>query len=147
MLKDKHLNRYPYQPKSKFMEALNLRNISVHDADEICIIDDSEIPRMLSKKVCERTLPNIPLRIFENVHSALQYLSYAAPRKRVIFLDLYMPELNGWDFIQSYEPEWYETIYLLTTSDLETDKEKAAALPQISGYLMKPLTINMLKKL
>jgi response regulator of citrate/malate metabolism len=128
------------------MEA-TAKKVSICDVEEICIIDDSCIPRTISQKVCEFALPNIPIRTFENVDSAIIYLRSSAPKKRTIFLDLYMPDKNGWDFLSLYEPNYYENLYLLTTSEDARDMERAKQFPTITDYLIKPLSIQKVKTL
>lgn len=130
------------------MEALpRFNKISTCEVDEICIIDDSSIPRKLSQRACEFALPHIPIKTFENVDSAIIYLKSSEPRKRTIFLDLYMPDKNGWDFLDLYQPQWHENIYLLTTSEDERDIQKSKQFTTVTDYLIKPLSIQKVKTL
>jgi response regulator of citrate/malate metabolism len=127
--------------------ATNVNKISICEVDEICIIDDSSIPRTISQKVCEYALPNIPIKTFENVDSAIFYLRSAPLKKRTIFLDLYMPEKNGWDFLSLYEPQIHENLYLLTTSEDDQDIQKSKQYPFVVDYLIKPLSPHKVKML
>lgn len=129
------------------MEAHQLKKVSIREADEICIIDDSAFPRKLSQRACEFALPHIPIKTFENVDSAISYLQNSVPRKRTILLDLYMPDKNGWDFLNLYQPNWCENIYLLTTSEDERDIEKSKLFTSVTDYLIKPLSIQKVKTL
>jgi response regulator of citrate/malate metabolism len=131
----------------KIMEAPAMRKLSICDAEEICIIDDSCIPRTISQKVCEFALPNIPIRTFENVDSAILYLRSSEPKKRTIFLDLYMPDKNGWDFLAQYAPGPFENVYMLTTSEDQNDIEKSKSYTSITDYLIKPLSIQKVRTL
>lgn len=129
------------------MESSPLKKVSICDADEICIIDDSVMPRKLSQRACEFALPHIPIRTFENVDSALSYLENSEPRKRTIFLDLYMPDKNGWDFLNLYHPHLNENIYLLTSSEDKRDIQKSKQFSSVTDYLIKPLSIKKVKTL
>lgn len=130
------------------MEAVtHFKKVSIREVDEICIIDDSSIPRKLSQRACEFALPHIPIKTFDNVDSAILYLRSSEPRKRTIFLDLYMPDKNGWDFLNQYQPNWYENIYLLTTSEDELDIQRSKEFATVSDYLIKPLSIQKVKTL
>lgn len=129
------------------MQVPAMTKLSICEAEEICIIDDSSIPRTISQKVCEFALPHIPIRTFENVDSAILYLKSSEPKKRTILLDLYMPDKNGWDFLSQYEPAWHENIYLLTSSEDERDIEKSKQFSSIVDYLVKPLSIQKVKTL
>lgn len=127
--------------------AFKYNTISINDVDEICIIDDSLIPRALSEKVCKITLPQIPVRSFDSVDSAILYLQEASPRKRTIFLDLEMPEKDGWDFLNLYTLNWYENLYILSSSENEKDIEKSKRFPVVIDYLIKPLKPEVIKHL
>jgi response regulator of citrate/malate metabolism len=129
------------------MEMPQLKKMSICEVDEICIIDDSSIPRKLSQRACEFALPHIPIKTFENVDSAIVYLKNSEPRKRTILLDLYMPDKNGWDFLDQYQPRWHENIYLLTTSECENDIQKSKQYTTVTDYLIKPLSIHKVKTL
>lgn len=129
------------------MEAPAMKKLSICDVDEICIIDDSSIPRTISQKVCEFALPHITIKTFENVDSAILYLRSTEPKKRTILLDLYMPDKNGWDFLSQYEPTWNENIYLLTSSEDKQDIEKSKQFTSVTDYLIKPLSIDKVKTL
>ncbi len=127
--------------------AFKHNTISINDVDEICIIDDSLIPRALSEKVCKIALPQIPVRSFESVDSAIHYLEQAAPRKRTIFLDLEMPDKNGWDFLNLYRLHWYESLYILSSSECANDIEMSKKFPVVIDYLIKPLKPEIIKHL
>ena len=67
-----------------------------------------------------------------------------------IFLDINMPEMNGWEFlneIKSFVSPQNTTIYLLTSSINKLDKEKATHFPIINQYLSKPICKEILKKI
>lgn len=129
------------------MEIPQFKKVSICEVDEICIIDDSSIPRKLSQRACEFALPHIPIKTFDSVDSAILYLKHSEPRKRTILLDLYMPHKNGWDFLDLYQPRCHENIYLLTTSEDQRDIQKAKAFSAVTDYLIKPLSIQKVKTL
>lgn len=120
----------------------------LRESEEICIIDDSPAPMAITKKICERILPNVPIKTFPDVDSAIEYLnSVLIVTKRTIFLDLYMPEKDGWNFLELYTPSPLETIYILSSSDAESDLSKARQHAKVADYLMKPLTISQINGL
>ncbi len=90
---------------------------------------------------------------FENIvlaknsgKEALQYLkSKKEPHPDLIFLDINMPGMNGWEFLQEYnkldkELQSRVTIIMLTTSENSDDQEKAKKYTLVSDYITKPLT-------
>ena len=67
----------------------------------------------------------------------------------IIFLDLNMPGLNGWDFINQYRQIkanriMASKIFILTTSINPDDKIKAQQLEIVAGFRSKPLTKDMI---
>jgi CheY-like chemotaxis protein len=77
---------------------------------------------------------------------ALEYLkSKRDPHSDLIFLDINMPGMNGWEFLQEYnaldkELQGQAVIIMLTTSDNADDVAKAGSWSFISDYITKPLT-------
>jgi CheY-like chemotaxis protein len=64
-----------------------------------------------------------------------------APRPRVILLDLNMPRMNGFEFLQHTraDPALHdEVIFVLTTSDADSDRARAYD-ENIAGYMVKSL--------
>jgi len=82
---------------------------------------------------------------------ALQHLrSKAEPHADLIFLDINMPGMDGWEFIEEYKKLDKELrskiiIVMLTTSDHPDDKMMAQTNNMISEFKTKPLTKNILE--
>ncbi|QKG51352.1 response regulator [Hymenobacter sp. BRD67] len=65
-------------------------------------------------------------------------------RPSLVMLDLNMPRLNGLEMLKILraDPEFKDlTVFIMTTSDLDTDRIGASDLG-ISGYIIKPLTFD-----
>lgn len=95
-----------------------------------------------------------------NGKDALSYLCCIEKFKRreaecqlpsLIFLDLNMPVMNGFDFLDVFE-KWScprkndIKVCILTTSDHELDHQKAATYSCIAEYLSKPLSSEVLQQ-
>jgi CheY-like chemotaxis protein len=70
----------------------------------------------------------------------------------IIFLDINMPKMNGWEFLDQYqhlstEQKAKGLIVILTTSANPDDLKKAKELQDVTGFTTKPLTKEMLKEL
>jgi len=122
----------------------------------IFIIDDDEITQfLLSHKVKEHSFAD-NYRLIQNAKDAIGYLvenkndPQALPD--LIFLDINMPEMNSWEFLDKYEPiaqaitkEVY--ICILTSSLFKKDIERAKAHPRVHEYLVKPIQEDTLNEL
>lgn len=124
----------------------------------ILLIDDDEPTNFLNQMILESFDIANHIRIAENGSKALEYLKKSAggdedyPCPDMIFLDINMPAMNGWEFL-----EYYATIdanhkadvvvVMLTTSLNPDDKTKADENPDVTGFESKPLTPEKLQKL
>ena len=80
--------------------------------EKVLLIDDSDIDNMVNKKVIEKTGVAKTIVIKKSAQSALDYLKDLSLNASddipdVIFLDIRMPEIDGFGFLEKYEnPEW-----------------------------------------
>ena len=125
----------------------DIKNFNLHQSEEICIIDDSPIPMAITKRICQKMLPKVTVRTFITADLAIVYLNKARAKKRIIFLDLYMPKNNGWYFLEQYNPTRNEKIYILSSSKCNKDIYRAKKLPEVTDYIVKPLTFEVVMQL
>ena len=126
------------------------------DVLKVCLIDDDPSFRFLTRKLCEK-IPGIhELEEYEDIYDALRF--FMANKKQqeqlpdVILLDLDFPTLNGWEFLEGFI-DLEQTlskdirIYLVSSSILKSDHEKAKEYEIIHGFIHKPLEMEELKKI
>ncbi len=70
----------------------------------------------------------------------------------LIFLDINMPKMNGWEFLEVYKKLSVEQkakviVVMLTTSENPEDRKRAEQDPEIVGFNSKPLTEEMLNEI
>lgn len=70
----------------------------------------------------------------------------------LIFLDLNMPKMNGWEFLEEFkhlseEQKAKVIILILTTSANPDDVKRAHNIKEVMGYETKPLTEELLRKI
>ena len=119
----------------------------------ILLIDDNEcyikIGRLVLNRVLENT--NVEVVAFTDPKEGLTYIlsEYElAPVETIIFLDINMPVLNGWDILNVLDrlPDGikkYFTVYLLSSSIDPRDKRKALMNAIVKDYLEKPLSNHL----
>lgn len=112
---------------------------------EVVLVDDSD-PDLLftevvlqSASVAERILP------FGTAAEALEFLQQPQGHQAdVVLLDINMPEMNGFEFLDAYEALHQQqraraVVVMLTSSSDPSDRERASAYSCVKGYLVKPI--------
>ncbi|WP_075342255.1 response regulator [Tenacibaculum agarivorans] len=124
----------------------------------ILLIDDDAATNMYHKIVIDRSEIANHVQVCIDGQDALNYLTNKGeyvnngvtyPRPVLIFLDINMPGMNGFEFLDAYQllPEEQKgnlIIMMLTTSLNEEDKVKAKSYKEVSGFLNKPLSKDVL---
>ena len=114
----------------------------------ILLIDDDEPTNFLNRLTLEQAGCARHIRIAQSGQEALDYLCNcgpgAPPRPDLIFLDINMPAMDGWEFLERYRslpPERKADIVLimLTTSLNPDDEIRTRAIPEVAGFENKPL--------
>ena len=121
---------------------------------EIMLIDDDRATNYLSRYIIDGVGCCDELSIYDMAQDALDDLeSRIVEQSRlpeVIFLDLNMPRINGWEFLEIYEKydfSHYEIkprIYVLSTTMNPQDRLKAESIEVVSRFFAKPLTEEIL---
>ncbi|WP_418263461.1 response regulator [Flavobacterium faecale] len=127
--------------------------------DKILCIDDDPITLMLCKKVISKTGFSKETDTAHNGEEALNYFKNLKENKsedlilpKLIFLDLNMPIMGGWEFLDYFSTKEYQDfnqtkiIVLSSTIDPE-DLEKTKKYPMVIDFLPKPISISMLEYL
>lgn len=122
--------------------------------DIACIIDDDPIFVFGVKKIMKLINFCKSLMVFTNGEEALNNLKtiISANEKLpdVILLDLNMPVLDGWQFLEEFTKIRCEKkiiIYLVSSSVDPEDLLKAKSYELVSDYIVKPVTIEKLENM
>ena len=115
------------------------------------LIDDDPVSNYLTKTVIDKTNFEAKVEAFENAEDAFECLldsNYELPN--IILLDLNMPVMSGWEFIEAFSQSDYLmqagiTLIILSASNNPRDIEKAKAFSFVRDYINKPLTVPILE--
>jgi CheY-like chemotaxis protein len=116
----------------------------------LLVIDDDDINIFIIKKIVEKTGYNVEMTAKTNGKLAIEYLKEKAAFPDLILIDINMPILNGWEFIEAYEElgtNHKVDMYMLSSSVYENDIEKAKSYKTVKGFISKPLSIDRLIEL
>lgn len=110
------------------------------------IIDDEEIDQKTYERILKKTGLVDRILMFTYAEDALAYLkSHKDDPIDVIYLDINMPRMTGFEFLEAATQELGEeftqlVVVMLTTSILQSDRERAEAHPLVRAFFEKPLT-------
>tara|TARA_B110000090_G_C13387512_1_gene448264 strand:+ start:2513 stop:2917 length:405 start_codon:yes stop_codon:yes gene_type:complete len=130
--------------------------VSTHKI-KILLIDDDKNANFYNQRIIEKTQLAEEVISFENAKMALEYLKKQNgerkyPSPDIIFLDINMPGMDGWEFLEQYTirkstQKLNTKIIMLSSSDNNDDRDRAARFDVVSNYICKPLDKNSLKEL
>jgi CheY-like chemotaxis protein len=117
--------------------------------DAIFLVDDDPINNLINRRLLGKTGIGGRIEEFQGGQDALQKISELNPSDTLlIFLDINMPVLNGWEFLNKYMeiyPHRNDKIVILSSSIDFQDRQKGEEYAIVSGFLEKPLTIEKIK--
>lgn len=127
---------------------------------KLALIDDDDVYVFLTTKAIEKTNIAEVTNVFNNGWDALNFLKENADNPdllpEIIFLDLSMPIMDGWQFLEKYvklSPKIATkiVIYICTSSISPDDIIKAREIGSVSDFIIKPIPkdklIEIIKKL
>jgi DNA-binding NarL/FixJ family response regulator len=119
------------------------------------LIDDDDIICIVHPAIIQQTFPGSSIEIIQSSLEAIEYINEMAkmnePSPDAVFLDINLPQLNGFDLLQQLSDaarEWLTQtrIYMLSSSIDERDMERVKEIPLIHSFVGKPLTVEFLKE-
>lgn len=108
----------------------------------VLLIDDNPSCNFIMSEFIKLADKHIEVQVTESVEQALDQLSFSDQFPEVIYVDLNMPILNGFDFIELFEKEFHlahpkTKIFMLTSSLREEDKVKALTYESVQDFVSK----------
>ena len=127
----------------------------------VLLVDDNDSDNFIHKRVIEKSGIAENIAVALNGKEAMDFLikkgnchqpedSYAQPE--LIFLDINMPVMDGWEFLEEYEKlekvqKGKIVFIMLTTSLNPADKIRAEKTIDPGCFHYKPLTIEMIDEI
>ena len=125
----------------------------------VLLIDDDEPTNYYNSLIIEETGCTDYVEAVQSGQEALEYLTNSEPDSENIhvfpcpdltFLDINMPVMDGWEFLDKYrqlkKEQRGKVIIMLTAALNAEDNIRADKIPEISGFAIKPLTAELIDK-
>lgn len=122
----------------------------------ILLIDDDIPTNFYNRKVIEKLGCANHVEIYERAKDGLEFLKSKfrggkPPQPELIFLDLNMPGMDGWEFLEAYnalpDPQKGEVVIVMLTTSVNPEDKRRALERGIKGFAKKPLNTAMLEQL
>lgn len=124
----------------------------------VLLVDDDDGTNFINRRIVQRAGIAEHIESVLNGKEAIEYLTNTGkylkddnkfPQPELIFLDINMPVMDGWEFLEAYHKlndnqKSKIIIVMLTTSFNPDDRLRAEKNEDISGFQHKPLTLDML---
>lgn len=130
--------------------------MNIRALTHILLVDDSEDDNFFHERAIERSGIASCTSVCRDGVEAVEFLQRCARGDKdlalpaVIFLDINMPRMTGWEFVDAYAQFPAAllkkiTVIMLSASMDQRDRERADSSPYVNGFVSKPLTPDKMR--
>lgn len=124
--------------------------------NSILLIEDDDATNYIHKLLITRLNCTNHIEVAKNGLEAIEYLTTSQngdfPKPELILLDINMPKMNGWEFLEDYKKLDIKyrgniVVVMVTTSVNIDDERKANSIKEVNGFKKKPMTFIMFQEI
>jgi CheY-like chemotaxis protein len=120
------------------------------------VIDDNKLDCFIAQKLIMNTGLSSKISLYQNASEALELVKQGEPdgatSKTIIIVDIQMPLMNGFEFIEAFEALPMETrsqyqIFMLSSTINQNDINRARSYASVIKLIAKPLSVAKLRSM
>ena len=115
------------------------------------LIDDNYIDNFVTRRILENSNFAEQIIVRQSPTEAINSLREGTIKPDVIFLDVRMPQMSGFEFLEEYDSLLINKkaikIFMLSSSLDPTDMKESVGNKYITQFIHKPLTIKALEEI
>ncbi|RPA67921.1 response regulator [Cyclobacteriaceae bacterium YHN15] len=123
----------------------------MHTYFSIILVDDDPINNLINKRLITKLDISDTVEEYLDAEKAIERIKSLKKKEKVlILLDINMPVMNGWDFLNFYTEKFMDRddkIVMLSSSIEAQDRQRAFGYDVVDGFLEKPLTPEKMKSI
>ncbi|MBP7845543.1 MAG: response regulator [Proteobacteria bacterium] len=111
-------------------------------------VDDSKFAIQRVQAFCKQSYPNCEFKGFDEVPKLIEALKNSEPKPDILFTDINMPEINGYDLIKIFKlsPQLHNIPICVMSAESETPEMLKLKSYGVNDFLYKPITEEDFKK-
>ena len=115
-------------------------------ANHVVLVDDDPLVNMIHKKLLIKHQSKTLIQAFDNPEQALNYITVHQPD--LVLLDINMPEINGWNFLDELKNLPFKTKVIIVSSSIDPmERAKSFTYDTVIGFVNKPLTHRIIENI
>lgn len=121
------------------------------DLDHILLVDDEDDCNFVTRLVLKRAGFTGRLTSYTTANEALAHMRRGTDLPDIMFVDINMPAVNGFDFLSACEsegllPNDLTSVVMFSSSNRPSDLERALSFRSVIGYVEKALSVDSFER-
>ena len=117
----------------------------IHD---VWIVDDDQVITYITQRLMKNADPTVKVTEFLSAKMALEKLRIDQAQPDILLLDINMPGITGWEFLDELRSmHRFVNVYMYSSSIDPEDVKKARSYPMVRDFLSKPIDIETVRNL
>jgi PAS domain S-box-containing protein len=114
----------------------------------IWLVDDDQVIAYITQRLINNADPSIQVSTFLSAKMALEKLRFNSEGPDILLLDINMPGINGWQFLDELRVmQRFVNVYMYSSSIDPEDIKKARSYPMVRDFLAKPIEASSIRSL